>query len=88
MSGMKMAPSTTRMMPIGMFTRKMPRQDQYVTNTPPRTGPMIPPIGKMLANSPTARSRSLPNSSVTIPVADGMNAPPPMAWTARSTISR
>ena len=73
---------------MGMLTRKMPRQDQYVTKIPPRTGPMSPPIGKMLANSPTARSRSLPNRWVTMPVADGMKAPPPMAWIARSTISR
>ena len=42
---------------------------------------MIPPIGKMLENRPSARSRSRPNIWATIPVADGMKAPPPMAWT-------
>ena len=49
---------------------------------------MMPPIGKMLENSPTARSRFSPKVSVTMPVADGMKAPPPMAWIARSRMSK
>ena len=81
-------PRASSTIPIGTFTRKIPRQDQYVTNTPPSTGPMMPPIGKMLEKRPTARSRSVPKISATIPVADGMRPPPPIAWTARSTISR
>ena len=36
--------------PIGTLTRKIPRQDQYVTKMPPSTGPTMPPIGKMLVN--------------------------------------
>ena len=71
-------------MPIGTLTRKIQRHDQYVTNTPPRIGPTMPPIGKIQVNSPIARSRSGPNWSETMPVADGMIAPPPIAWTARS----
>ena len=47
----------------------------------------MPPIGKMLVNMPTARSRCRPKCSATMPVADGMNAPPPSAWTARSATS-
>ena len=47
----------------------------------------MPPIGKIEVNSPIARSRSGPNWSETMPVADGMNAPPPIACTARSATS-
>ncbi len=74
--------------PIGTFTRKIPRQDQYVSTMPPSTGPRMPPIGNTLANRPSARSRLRPNCSATMPVADGMNAPPPIACTARSATSR
>jgi len=87
-SGRCRIPAANAISPTGTLTRKIPRQDQYVTNTPPSTGPMIPPIGKMLENRPTARSRFWPNIWATIPVADGMKAPPPTAWTARSTMSR
>ena len=88
MTGMNTLPRISSTIPMGTLTRKIPRQDQYVTNTPPSTGPMMPPIGKMLEKRPTARSRSEPKISETIPVADGMKAPPPIAWTARSTMSR
>ncbi len=37
---------------------------------------------------PTARSRCSPKWSETIPVADGMNAPPPSAWMNRASSSR
>ena len=49
---------------------------------------MIPPIGLKLVNMLTARSRAAPKESATIPVADGMKVAPPIACTARSTISR
>ena len=55
---------------------------------PPMTGPMMPPIGRMEVNMPTARSRSAPKWSDTIPVAEGMNAPPPSAWMNRGISSR
>src|ERR1700735_3897681 len=51
-------------------------------------GPMIPPTGRMEVNMPTARSRSAPKWSATIPVADGMKAPPPRAWMNRGTSRR
>ncbi len=56
--------------------------------TPPMIGPRMPPIGKIEVNIPIARSRSRPNCSETMPVATGMNAPPPIAWKARNTTSR
>ena len=37
---------------------------------------------------PTARSRSGPKWSATMPVADGMKAPPPRAWMNRGTSRR
>ena len=55
-----------------------------MTSTPPTTGPMIPPIGKMLVNMPIARSRSRPNWSATMPVADGMIAPAARPWNTRT----
>jgi hypothetical protein len=42
----------------------------------------------MLEKSPMARSRSRPNRSATIPIADGMKPPPPSAWMNRNTISQ
>ena len=54
---------------------------------PPMMGPMMPPIGRIEVNMPTARSRSSPKWSETIPVADGMNAPPPRAWVKRGSSS-
>jgi hypothetical protein len=44
-------------------------------------------MGKILVNMPMARSRSAPNWSETMPVADGMNAPPPSACSARRVTS-
>jgi hypothetical protein len=44
--------------PIGTLTKKIPRQDKYTTNRPPKIGPIIEPIGKMLAKSSTARGRT------------------------------
>ncbi len=79
--------NTTSSTPIGTFTKKMPRQDQYVTNRPPKIGPIIEPIGKMLPKSPTALSRDAPKFSTTMLVADGVNPAPPAACTARSAIS-
>jgi len=46
--------------PIGTLTKNTPRQLQYDTNNPPIKGPIIAPIGKMLPNRLTARSRSSP----------------------------
>ncbi len=51
-------------------------------------GPTMPPIGNTLVNMPTARSRLGPKLSATMPVAAGMNAPPPIAWTPRRATSR
>ena len=47
----------------------------------------MPPIGKIEVNMPTARSRCSPKWSDTMPVADGMNAPPPSAWMNRGISS-
>jgi hypothetical protein len=65
--------------PIGTLTKKIPRQDQYATNRPPKIGPIIEPIGKMLPKSPTALSRASPKLSVMIAVADGVKPAPPAA---------
>ena len=73
---------------MGTLTKKIPRQDQYETNRPPKIGPIIEPIGKMLPKSPTALSRASPKFSVMIAVADGVKPAPPAACTARSAISR
>jgi hypothetical protein len=78
---------TVKTTPIGTLTRKMPRHDQSLMMIPPRIGPTIAPRGKMLENMPSARLRSSPKASATIPLADGMNAAPPKACTTRSAIS-
>jgi len=51
------------------------------------TGPIMPPTGRMEVIMPTARSRSRPKWSATMPVAEGMNAPPPSAWMKRGSSS-
>ena len=86
-AGMNIAPRTISAHPIGMLTRR----------SSPR------PIGDKQAaeyqfddaadredagEHPDGAVTVLPKISVTIPVADGMNALLPMAWIARSTISR
>ena len=86
-SGMYTAVSDSSSTPTGTLTKKIHRQDQYVTKTPPMTGPMMPPMAKMLVNRPSARSRARPYWSATIPVAAGISAPPPSDCTARSATS-
>ena len=74
-------------MPSGTLTKKMPRQLQSWAMRPPKTGPTMPPIGKMLVNMARALSRSRPKWSATMPDAEGMKAPPPMAWISRKATS-
>ena len=49
---------------------------------------MMPPIGKMLVKRPIACARRSANWSLTMPTADGISPPPPIAWSARKTISQ
>ncbi len=79
--GIRIHASTTTTIPAGTFTRNMPRQAPWLTNRPPMTGPIAPPIGKIDVNIPIARSRFLPKWSATMPVAEGTIAPPPIAAT-------
>jgi hypothetical protein len=73
--------------PRGTLTRKISRQPASVTMMPPTTGPMIAPMGKMLVNRATARSRSRRNCSATRPVAEGRKAPPARPCTSRDAMS-
>ncbi len=72
---------------MGKLTKKMPRQSQYCAMRPPNMGPATPPIGKIEENIPSARSRSCPKWSATIPLAEGKNPPPPSDWISRSGMS-
>jgi hypothetical protein len=47
----------------------------------------MPPIGKIEENMPSARSRSGPKWSATIPLAEGRKPAPPTDWRRRSGTS-
>jgi len=68
--------SNVKVTPIGTLTKNTPRQDQLVRMIPPTIGPTNAPKGKMLENMPRARLRCWPNTSMTMPLAEGRKAAP------------
>ena len=87
--GSRKIPAISSTMPIGTLTENIARQLNASMTQPPRFGPMMPPMGKTLVKSPIAVPRFLaPKTSLTIPAADGMNAPPPIACSTRKKINR
>ena len=75
-------------MPIGTLTRKIPRQLQLVTITPPSTGPSAVDTPVIAPHTPNATPRSRPRKlcpSKASPVANMIA--PPTPWALRLAIS-
>jgi hypothetical protein len=73
--------------PKGMLIQNNDLHPRETMSHPPRFGPIIHPIGKILLNSPIARCLESGNASATIPVAEGRIPEPPSAWMKRKKIS-
>jgi len=60
-AGRSLQSITTKIRPIGTLMKKITRHEKYVTISPPSTGPIMAPSGKMLVIRPIGLSRSRPN---------------------------
>jgi hypothetical protein len=76
------------MMPIGMLTKKIQRQDPSVAMAPPRTGATTGAVSAGQVSSAMARTRSalaLKRSTASLPT--GTIIAPPMPWSTRIATS-
>ena len=80
--------SATARTPIGMLTRKIPRQLQFVVITPPSTGPSAVDTPVIAPHTPNATPRSRPRKLFPSRASDVANMiAPPTPCPLRDTIS-
>ena len=72
---------------IGMFTKKIQRQDSPLVSTPPSTGPIATATPVVAPKTPNAVPRSLPWKALASRASAVANmAAPPMPWNAREMV--
>ena len=76
--GNTFVPNNRSITPMGTLTKNIQRQEKLSMIKPPIFGHRMPPIAKMLPKRPIAGALRSPKASLTMPVAEGRKAPPPI----------